>query len=90
MKHVTIRVYGQVQGVFFRASTKGKADELGLKGRVKNEDGGTVLIEAEGPKNKLDELMSWLDEGGPPFAKVDRVDVEWGETTEPFADFRIQ
>ena len=37
-----IIVHGQVQGVWFRAGTKEKADELGLLGWVKNRPEGTV------------------------------------------------
>jgi acylphosphatase len=47
-KHFNIRISGRVQGVFFRASTKAKAEELGISGFVQNEPDGSVYIEAEG------------------------------------------
>ena len=47
MKHLDIIVEGKVQGVFFRAATKAVADQLGVKGFVKNLANGTVYIEAE-------------------------------------------
>ena len=53
---VRIRVYGKVQGVFYRATTKTVADDLGLTGWVKNEADGSVTIIAEG--SKVDELIS--------------------------------
>ncbi|MBI2506744.1 MAG: acylphosphatase [Candidatus Colwellbacteria bacterium] len=36
-RHLNIRVFGQVQGVFFRDSTRRKAEELGIKGFARNE-----------------------------------------------------
>jgi acylphosphatase len=48
MKHWNIKVTGKVQGVFFRASTKAVADQLGVKGFVKNLSDGSVYIEAAG------------------------------------------
>ncbi|CAD5276259.1 MULTISPECIES: acylphosphatase [Imperialibacter] len=68
-----IRVVGKVQGVFYRASTKTVADELGVKGWVKNELDGSVLIEAEGTKDKLIDLMAWCKKG-PLHAKVDSIE----------------
>jgi len=48
MKHLNITVKGVVQGVFFRASTKDQADQLGICGLVRNEQDGSVYVEAEG------------------------------------------
>lgn len=70
-----IRVIGKVQGVFFRASTKAKADELGIKGTVQNEPGGTVYIEAEGEPSAMELFLEWCKEG-PPRARVDNLDVK--------------
>lgn len=69
MKAVRIQVYGRVQGVFYRASTKTTADNLGLNGWVKNETDGSVLIHAEGFEAKLKQLEDWCREG-PQFSKV--------------------
>ena len=44
-KRVNIIVYGRVQGVWYRAYTRDKAIELGLKGWVRNNPDGTVEIE---------------------------------------------
>jgi len=46
MKQVHIFVYGRVQGVFYRANTRKKAKELGIKGGVRIED--DVLIKKDG------------------------------------------
>ena len=73
-KAFTIRVSGKVQGVFFRASTREKADEFAIKGFVRNEPDGSVYIEAEGEENDLNKFIAWCKRG-PIRAKVDRCDV---------------
>ena len=67
-----IRVFGRVQGVYYRKSTQLKAQSLGLTGYVKNEMEGSVLIEAEGLKQGLDELLNWT-KIGPEMASVTNV-----------------
>ena len=56
MNRIIIQVYGLVQGVFFRYTTRKIARNLGLTGIVKNLPNGSVYIEAEGPEDKLTEL----------------------------------
>ena len=70
-----IKVSGKVQGVFFRASTKEKARELGINGWVRNEPDGFVLIEAEGDEIAMEEFSQWCTEG-PTSARVDGIQVE--------------
>lgn len=70
-----INVKGKVQGVFYRASTQAKAKELGLSGWVKNEEDGSVLIEAEGEEQKLEKLLEWCRQG-PGAAIVNDVEFE--------------
>ena len=57
MEHVTLTISGKVQGVFFRDSTKKLAEELGIRGYVKNLPDGTVKIEAEGERNGRPKLI---------------------------------
>lgn len=76
--HFTILVSGKVQGVFYRASTVEKALELGLKGFAQNLPDGRVLIEAEGNKEMLEELVEWCKKG-PSRAVVTDVEVKEGE-----------
>lgn len=78
MKHYNISVFGKVQGVFYRASTKTKALELGLKGFVKNRPDGSVYIEAEGDEEDLQQLMDWC-KTGPSNAVVSEVQMEKSE-----------
>lgn len=75
LKHVSIKVSGRVQGVFFRASTKGKADELSINGFVRNEHDGSVYIEAEGEEANLRSFLDWC-QYGPPRAQVTACEVK--------------
>ncbi|MEQ8905385.1 acylphosphatase [Ekhidna sp.] len=70
-----IKITGRVQGVFFRASTKEKADELNVLGWVRNEPDGTVLIEGEGAEDQMKEFRQWCTIGSPA-SKVEGVVVE--------------
>lgn len=82
MKHLNIKVYGLVQGIFFRATAKEQADKLRLTGFAKNQPDGSVYIEVEGEKSKLDEFVKWCHKG-PSMAQVEKV-----ETTEkPLKNF---
>ncbi len=87
-QHYDIRVYGKVQGVWFRASTRQQARELGLSGFVQNMPDGSVYIEAEGDKEQLDALVAWCRQG-PPLARVARVEVQQGPL-KGYSDFVIR
>jgi acylphosphatase len=66
------RVSGRVQGVFFRASTREKAESLGLTGYAVNLDNGDVEVLACGEEARIRELENWLWQG-PPMAVVAQV-----------------
>jgi acylphosphatase len=76
--HIDITVKGKVQGVFYRASTKAVADQLGVKGYVSNEANGDVFIAAEGDKMSLEMFLDWCKEG-PENAVVTSVESHEGE-----------
>jgi len=76
-RHISILISGKVQGVFFRASTKEKADELGITGFVQNQPDGRVYIEAEGDNEKLILFEAWCKHG-PPRAIVERAEIKEG------------
>jgi acylphosphatase len=65
-------VEGRVQGVGFRWWVRQRARELGVGGMVRNQEDGTVLVEATGTPRQLDELAAALREG-PPGSVVARV-----------------
>lgn len=68
-------VRGRVQGVYFRASTQAEARRLDLAGFARNLPDGSVEVVAEGPEERVDELVRYLHVG-PSHARVDRVEVE--------------
>ncbi len=70
---ITIR--GKVQGVFFRKFTEEMANQLGIKGFVKNMPDGCVYCEAEGKEEALEAFTDLCGEG-PPFSRVTGVEVE--------------
>ena len=75
-----VYVAGEVQGVFFRDSTRQRAEELGLTGWVKNLPDGRVEALFEGPSGRVGEMIQgW--EKGPPHAEVQEVETEF-ETSE--------
>ena len=78
MRHLDITVKGKVQGVFYRASTKAVADQLGVKGYVKNEPNGNVVIAAEADDVALEMFLEWCHEG-PEHAIVNSVASHEGE-----------
>jgi len=66
---VNMIVEGTVQGVYFRASTREKALQLGLTGWVRNLTDGRVEFEAQGPAQAVEELVIWAKQG-PEHARV--------------------
>lgn len=77
-------VSGRVQGVFFRDSTRRRAEQLGLTGHAVNLDDGRVEVLACGPVEALDRLGSWLHDGSPA-AKVRDVTSEPADDEPPEA-----
>lgn len=68
-------VSGRVQGVFYRASTRQKATELGCSGFARNLPDGRVEVLAVGEPQAVQGLLDWLWRG-PPAADVKLVDVQ--------------
>ena len=68
-----VRVHGEVQGVFFRASAADMARSLGVAGFARNEQDGTVTVEVEGAPDAVERLRAWC-ETGPPQARVERIE----------------
>ncbi|MFH0936902.1 MAG: acylphosphatase [Candidatus Daviesbacteria bacterium] len=87
VKHIRLTVLGKVQGVFFRSSSQKKAQEFGLTGFAKNIPDGKVYIEIEGEEKNLEKFIAWCQKG-PPFAKVENVQVT-EEEVKNFSEFKI-
>ena len=58
-------VGGRVQGVFYRASTRSRAEELGVTGYARNLPDGRVEVLACGEAAAVDALCQWLWRGSP-------------------------
>lgn len=87
---LSARVYGHVQGVFFRCFAQSIAGGLGLVGYVCNLPGGdAVEVRAEGARQQLEELVEHL-KVGPSEAQVERLEVNWSAYTGQFSDFDIR
>lgn len=87
MKSWKIQVIGKVQGVYFRASTKAVADQLGVKGWVCNMPDGSVYMEAEGDEFAMDSFCDWCHEG-PEKAVVEAVKIE-ENSPQGFRNFEV-
>ncbi|MFH1286150.1 MAG: acylphosphatase [Candidatus Magasanikbacteria bacterium] len=89
MKQLFLKIHGNVQGVFFRASVKKKADEFGACGWIKNMPDGTVEILAEGEGNSLTKFKKWCITGSSQ-AKVEKVEEQWEDVKRGYyEEFKI-
>ena len=88
MRSLSVNVKGRVQGVYFRISTKEKADELGLKGFVQNEKDGSVYVEVEGEESLLEKMLEWL-KIGPTNANVTALDIQ-EQSIKGYASFLVK
>jgi len=67
-------VSGRVQGVYYRASARARALDLGVCGVARNLADGRVEVLAIGEEAVVARLIEWLWDG-PPTARVENVDV---------------
>ncbi len=89
MIRVHLTISGKVQGVFFRAHTREKAEELGVTGWVANEADGTVSVVAEGPENKINNFVDWCH-SGPSTSEVKKVKIDKVDYMDEFSRFSIR
>lgn len=83
-------ITGRVQGVGFRFTTKHLADELGVKGMVRNETDGSVYVEAVGTEEQIEQFVTGLAKGPSPSAKVKKVQVEYDDSLTEYQGFSEQ
>jgi acylphosphatase len=86
---VHLKINGQVQGVYFRASTVEQARRLRVTGWVMNCPDRSVEVVAEGEREQLENLASWCRRG-PPGAQVKEVRAEWETSKGEFQSFYIK
>ena len=81
------RVSGRVQGVFFRASTRARAEALGVTGHARNLPDGRVEVMACGDEAAVAALCDWLWQGSPA-SHVESVEIEERavDSLEPWPD----
>lgn len=86
---LTLKVFGRVQGVWFRDSACQIAEKLGLNGFAQNEKDGSVTVVAVGRRADLDQLKKWCAHG-PRAARVERTVAAWHETDSTFDGFTVR
>lgn len=67
-----LRFKGRVQGVGFRYTANQIAQKLGITGWVYNDYDGTVLMEAQGTKSQISQMINLLEKGT--FIEIDSID----------------
>lgn len=87
-ERLSIRITGKVQGVFFRDFARRAAGKLGIVGEAKNEPDGSLRIEAEGERMRLDEFLAECRRG-PRGANVEKVRASFAPATGEFETFSI-
>jgi acylphosphatase len=88
MSGCRVRIFGRVQGVFFRNWTMDKARSLGIRGWVRNRLDGSVELLAHGEDEAVEALIAAC-RTGPPAAEVERIEVETEEGEGPPSGFRV-
>ena len=84
-----VSISGRVQGVFFRDSTREKAEGLGLAGWVKNLPDGRVEALFEGYSQNVREMVDWCQQG-PAQASVENVDTHIEEAHGDLDSFEVR
>ena len=89
MRVLIAKVYGKVQGVWFRKYTLDSARDIGVVGMVKNLVDGTVLVNASGKDENLRKFKELL-ENGSPNSRVDKIDYSWEASSIKYSTFEIE
>ena len=87
MVRAHIHFFGTVQGVGFRYTCLSFAEQLSLAGWVKNLSDGSVQAEIEGPREKIEELLSQLNGQYGSFIRDQKI--EWVGARGQFDKFSI-
>ncbi len=83
-----IIVKGMVQGVGFRYFCLKRAQQAALVGSVKNRSDGAVEVWVEGDPERIEQLTADL-RLGPSAARVENLDIQYGEPTGQYRTFEI-
>jgi acylphosphatase len=74
LTRVRVRIRGRVQGVFFRAEARARAESLGVAGWIRNAGDGSVEAVFEGNDGQVESMVEWCRRG-PAGARVEEVEV---------------
>jgi acylphosphatase len=88
LRRKRVVAHGRVQGVFFRDTTRRRAESLGVAGWVSNRDDGAVEAVFEGAEDAVDALVE-LCRRGPGRAEVTDLEV-FDEEPEGLEGFRVR
>ncbi len=83
-----VLISGRVQGVFYRTSTRDRAEQYGLTGWVKNTSNGCVEAVFEGEETAIKDMIAWCYKG-PRLADVSDVLVDYKKFLGEFEEFSI-
>jgi acylphosphatase len=86
-RHVVVR--GEVQGVFFRDSTRKEAEARGVAGWVRNRDDGSVEALFEGSEEAVESMLEWC-RSGPSRAQVEDMDVSVEGDSDGLEGFEVR
>ncbi|MEA3248278.1 MAG: acylphosphatase [Nanoarchaeota archaeon] len=87
-KAARLIVKGTVQGIFFRQFVKGHADNLKLRGFVRNLANGDVEIIVEGEEDSIKRIVGFVRKG-PEHAQIRDVQIEERKWSGDFRKFKI-
>jgi acylphosphatase len=78
-------IHGDVQGVWFRATTMHYAQQLKLEGIVRNCPDGTVEMFVQGEQKELEMLLAQLRVSH----RITSIDTEFASPTKSYTGFKI-
>jgi len=85
---IHIFIKGRVQGVSFRYFTLKQAQNLNIRGLVRNNPKGNVEAFAQGDKTNLELFIEILQQG-PSFYRVDEMKLIWEHAERDYSDFPL-
>ena len=89
MVQYEITIKGRVQGVGYRYFAAQKANEMGIKGWVKNAVDGCVIIVAQGIEEEIETFIDYLYLG-PTRSRVDQISKVKFNTLSDFNNFSVK
>lgn len=87
MRTVHLKITGKVQGVYFRASARQRAELLQLTGWVRNTEKDVEVV-VSGEDRLVESFVNWAQKG-PERARVEKIDLQ-EEPFTAFGDFQIK